>query len=134
MLNKKARVFTAPRDTISFVTGLLLVAFGILPLLTKWGFIKFTVPFIGNLAIEVLIWIAAIGGMYVILDGFIEPPAHSLHWILILVGLILLVVGLVPILHNFGIIGLNIPLGDTIYRIIITVEGVLLVIGGLTEH
>jgi hypothetical protein len=132
--NKKARVFTAPRDTLSFFIGLLLTAFGILPLLAKWGMVKFTIPFIGNLAVDVLIWIVALAGAYVVIDGFIEPPAYSLHWILILIGSILLIVGLIPILSNLKIIGFNIPLGDMIYRIIITVEGILLVIGGLTEH
>ena len=54
MLNKKARVFTAPRDTISFFVGLILAAFGVLPLLSKWGIIKFTVPFIGSLTAEAM--------------------------------------------------------------------------------
>ena len=132
--NKKGRVFTAPRDTISFFVGILLAAFGILPLLNKWGVLGFNIPFISNLAVNVLVWIVAIGGVYVVIDGFIEPPAYTLHWLLILVGIVLLIFGLIPILNGFGVIPFNIPLGDMIYRILITAEGVLLVIGGLTEH
>lgn len=132
--NKKARVFTAPRDTLSFFIGVILAAFGILPLLAKWGVIKFQIPLIGNMAVDILIWVVALGGAYVVIDGFIEPPAHSLHWFLILAGLVLLITGLIPILHTFGTIGFTLPLDDMIYRIIITVEGVLLIIGGLTEH
>ena len=132
--NKKGRVFTAPRDTISFFVGVVLAAFGILPLLNKWGILGFNIPFIGNLAIDALIWVVAIGGAYVVVDGFIEPPAYTLHWLLILLGIVLLIFGLIPILNNFGVIGFNIPLGDMIYRILITVEGALLIVGGLTEH
>jgi hypothetical protein len=132
--NKKGRVFTAPRDTISFFVGVLLAAFGVLPLLNKWGVLGFQIPFISNLAINVLIWIVAIGGVYVVIDGFIEPPAYTLHWLLILVGIVLLIFGLIPILNGFGIIPFSIPLGDMVYRILITAEGVLLIIGGLTEH
>ena len=132
--NKKGRVFTAPRDTISFFVGIILAAFGVLPLLFKWSVIKFQIPLLNNLAVSVLVWIVAIAGLYVVIDGFIEPPAYSLHWILILVGLILAAVGIIPILHNIGVIGFTLPFDDMIYRIIITIEGVLLVIGGLTEH
>lgn len=132
--NKKARIFTAPRDTISFFIGLLLAAFGILPLLFQWGVVKFQIPLIGNLAVTVLVWIVAVAGLYVLIDGFIEPPAHALHWMLILVGLVLAIIGLIPILNGFGIVPFTLPFNDMIYRIIITLEGLLLMIGGLTEH
>lgn len=132
--NKKARVFTAPRDTVSFFVGVLLAAFGALPLLYRWGMVKFQIPMLDNIAVSVLIWIVAVGGMYVVIDGFIEPPAYSLHWILIFVGLVLAATGLIPVLNIMGVIGFNLPLGDLAYRIIIALEGVLLMIGGLTEH
>lgn len=132
--NKKARVFTAPRDTISFFVGVVLAAFGVLPLLSKWGIVKFQIPFLSNIAVSVLVWIVAVAGLYVLIDGFIEPPAHALHWMLILIGLILAIVGLIPILKSFGVLGFTLPFNDVVYRIIITLEGLLLIIGGLTEH
>ena len=135
-MNKQGVVFTRPRDTISFVIGIILALFGILPLLTKWGVIGISLPgFMTNLPIQIAVWIVAVGGAYVAIDGMIEPPAHSLHWILIVVGVILLAFGLIPILHNFGVIGFTLGIESLmIYQIIITVEGILLIIGGLTEH
>jgi hypothetical protein len=51
--------------------------------------------------------------------------------------LLLFVVGLLPILHNFGVLGFD--MGGFLnslylYQSIITLEGLLLMIGGLTEH
>ncbi|MCX8147570.1 MAG: hypothetical protein N3D84_03825, partial [Candidatus Woesearchaeota archaeon] len=76
-MNKKAMIFTSPRDTISFVVGLILIAFGLIPLLNKFGAIKWNLPgFLVNLPTSVLVWIVAIAGLYILIDGFIEPPMH----------------------------------------------------------
>ena len=136
-MNKKGIVFTRPRDTISFFVGLVVAAFGILPLLAEWGIVGFNIPLIGGLGIQILIWLVAVFGLYVVIDGFIEPPAHSLHMILIVLGIIMFAAGLVPLLNSFGVIGFTIPLfGDSLlfYRIILSLEGIALVVGGLTEH
>lgn len=136
--NRKGIVFTRPRDTISFFVGLLLAAFGALPLIVKLGFLKISLPaFMASLPFNIAVWIMAVAGLYVVIDGFIEPPAHSLHWFLIIAGIVLFVTGLIPLLFKFGVIGLD--LGGFIdnmyvYQSIITVEGILLMIGGLTEH
>ena len=134
-MNRKGIVFTRPRDTISFFVGVILAVFGVLPLLDKFGVMK--VPgFLTSLPVQIIVWIAAVGGLYVVIDGFIEPPAHSLHWFLIAAGIVLFVIGLLPLLVSFGVIKFTlIPLTLLwVYQIVITVEGVLLMIGGLTEH
>jgi hypothetical protein len=137
-MNKKGIVFTRPRDTISFFIGLLLFALGVIPLLASLNVIGWNLPaFLNNVVAQVFIWIIAVAGLYIIIDGFIEPPAHNLHWILIAMGLVLFVVGLLPILFTFGVLGWD--LGTFlnklyIYNAIITLEGLLLMIGGLTEH
>jgi hypothetical protein len=133
-MNTKAMIFTRPRDTVSFFVGLVLLAFGVVPLLNTMGVIKFTWPF--NLALSILVWIVAAAGAYVVIDGFIEPPQHSLHWFLIAAGLLLLIIGLIPILNTFGIIGFKLGFLDSliVYDALITIEGILLLIGGLTEH
>ena len=136
-MNKKAMVFTAPRDTISFFVGLLIFAYGIVPVLNKFAVMAFTWPSIlADVGFSVAMWIIAVAGAYVLVDGFIEPPQHSLHWALILIGLLLFVTGLLPILHSFNIIGFSFDFLNSllVYYIIITVEGLLLLIGGLTEH
>ena len=134
-MNKKAIVFTRARDTLSFFVGLIVLVFGLLPLLHKFGVIDFEMPLIGSLPGSILIWVIAIFGLYILIDGFVEPPQHSLHWILIALGLLMAVFGLIPLLHQFGVIGFTIPLLDNvIYLVFISVEGLLLMIGGLTEH
>lgn len=136
-MDKKGMVFTRPRDTISFVVGIIVTAFGLIPLLSASGVIGFTIPFVDTIGVQVLIWLVAIFGAYVVVDGFIEPPAHRLHWILIIAGLILLAFGLIPILYTFGVIGFTIPfVGESLlaYQVLLTIEGIALIIGGLTEH
>lgn len=135
-MDKKAMIFTRPRDTISFVIGLILTAFGIIPVLFTLGMISFNLPAFLGLPGNILIWLIAAGGAYVVIDGFVEPPHHALHWFLIIAGLVLLAVGLIPILHTFNVIGFTIPFLDNmvVYHILVTLEGLLLVVGGLTEH
>jgi hypothetical protein len=136
-MNRQGIVFTRPRDTISFFVGLFLFVFGVLPLLIRFGILKWSLPsFLIALPFAIAVWVIACAGLYIVMDGFIEPPAHSLHWFLIVAGVVLFAVGLLPILHTFNVIGFGMGFLDNllIYQSIITVEGLLLMIGGLTEH
>jgi hypothetical protein len=135
-MNNKGLVFTAPRDTISFFAGLIIVVFGAIGVLNLLGKLNILGAVFKSLPLNIVIWLVAAAGMYVVIDGFIEPPQHSLHWFLIVAGIVLLVVGLIPILNLFKVISFSIPLLHNllVYYIIITLEGLLLVIGGLTEH
>ncbi len=136
-MNKKGVVFTRPRDTLSFFIGLFVTAVGLIPLLNSWGLIGFNIPLISNLSAKVLIWAVAIFGAYVLIDGLIEPPMHSLHWILIIAGGVMMITGLLPILNSMGVISFSLSFleGNTmIYRILLSIEGISLVIGGLTMH
>jgi hypothetical protein len=136
-MNREGIVFTRPRDTISFFIGVLLTVVGLIPLLIFFKLVSWTLPkFMTSLPFSIAVWIIAVAGLYVVIDGLIEPPAHNLHWFLIVAGLVLFVVGLLPLLNKFGVLGLNIPFlkNLVVYHAIITVEGVLLIIGGLTEH
>lgn len=137
-MNKKGMIFTRPRDSISFIVGAILAVYGLIPLLNAIGLLKFTLPaFLIGLPAEILIWVVAVGGAYVVVDGLIEPKMNMLHPFLIGIGIILLAIGLIPILNKFGIIPFSIPfLGANLtpYQILITIEGLLLIIGGFTEH
>jgi hypothetical protein len=136
-MNKQGIVFTRPRDTISFFVGLLVAAVGLLPLLERFGVIGFSVPFLDQVSVQVFVWLVAVFGLYVLIDGIIEPPMHSLHKILIVAGLVMFLIGLLPILKNFGVIGFGLPFiqGNLLlYQILLAIEGITLVIGGLTMH
>jgi|GEM_PF-2104378 len=137
MFNKKGFVFTRPRDTISFFIGLILLLLGLIPLLSYFKVISFTLPeFLLGIVGSIFIWIIAVAGAYIVIDGFIVPPLHSLHWILILLGFVFLVIGLIPILHKFNVMPFTINFLENmvVYNIVIAVEGFLLIVGGLTEH
>lgn len=138
MFGKKGMVFTRARDTISFIIGLVLAAFGIIPLLFNFNVIGFNLPgVLLNLPISVLVWVIAVVGLYIVIDGFIEPPMHIFHWALIVGGLVLAVIGLIPILFSFGVIPFTVPfLGENliVYQVLIAVEGLFLAIAGLTMH
>jgi hypothetical protein len=136
-MNKHGIVFTRPRDTISFFIGVFLALVGLVPLLSALGLVSWSLPgFLTNLIAAIAIWVIAVAGLYVVIDGFIEPPAHNLHWFLIIGGIVFFVVGLLPILHTFGVIGFSIPFvgNPIVYQSLITIEGILLIVGGLTEH
>ena len=139
-MNRKGIVFTRPRDTVSFFVGLFLFAVGFLPLIGSGGVVKilpFGLPaFLTSLIAGIAIWLIAIAGLYIVVDGFIEPPAHNLHWILIACGIVLFVIGFLPLLNKFGVIGFGIPFLSNmfVYQGLIGLEGLLLMIGGLTEH
>lgn len=135
-MDKKGIVFTRLRDTVSFFFGLVIAAFGLIPILFSFKVIGFTIPLLGSLSGSILTWIVAFCGLYILIDGFVEPPQHMLHWALIICGLVLAVVGLIPILYSFKVIGFTIPFLSNmlLYWIIISVEGILLMVGGLTEH
>ncbi len=136
-MNKKGVVFTRPRDTMSFFIGLFVAVVGLFPLLKQWGLIGFSLPFIENIGAEMFIWLVAIFGAYVLIDGLIEPPMHSLHWVLIIAGGVMMLTGLLPLLNNFGLISLSLDFLTSnvmIYRILLSLEGISLVIGGLTMH
>jgi len=136
IMDKQGIVFTRPRDTVSFFAGLIIAAFGIVPLLAKFGVLGVKLPaFLVGLPFSIAIWVIAVAGLYVVIDGFIEPPAHNLHWFLIAGGIVLFLVGLLPVLHSFGVIAMSFGfLDNLVLYSIITVEGILLIVGGLTEH
>ena len=137
-MDKKGMIFTRGRDTFSFIVGLILAAFGIIPLLNSFKLVAWNLPdFLLNMPVSILVWVIAVAGAYIVIDGFIEPPMHIFHWALILGGFILLVVGLIPILYSFKAIGFTVPfLGENliVYQVLIGVEGLFLAIAGLTMH
>ncbi|MFC1648835.1 hypothetical protein ACFL1B_05235 [Nanoarchaeota archaeon] len=125
------------RDKISFFVGVILLGVGIVPLLNTMGFISFDWPgSIAGFVASIAVWIIAVAGAYLFMDGIIEPKTHSMHWILIMVGLVLLIVGLIPILNSFGYIQFSLGFLDNlvVYNSIISVEGLLLVIAGFGMH
>ncbi|MFT4343584.1 MAG: hypothetical protein ACMXYE_02445 [Candidatus Woesearchaeota archaeon] len=134
MFNKKG-FFMSFRDWLSFGVGGLLILLGGLPLLHTFGVLPFGLPGIFNtLMVSIGGWIIALAGLYIVIDGMIEPSGHSLHMILLALGGLFILVGLLPILNSFGVVDFQVPFLENlvVFNIIITVEGFLLILGGLT--
>lgn len=135
LLNNKKGFFMSFRDWLSFFIGLILFAIGLIPLLSSFKVIKWGLPgFMTSMIGSIFFWIIAVGGVYIFIDGIIEPKAEFLHLALLLIGLVFVAVGLIPILNKFGTISFNIPFlaNMVVYNIIITIEGLMLMTAGFT--
>ena len=103
---------------------------GIIPLLNGWGAVSFALPgFLNSFLALAALYIIAAGGFYLLIDGFLEW-GNPMAWLTFVVALIVLAVGTIPLLNQFGVIGFTIPyLNMTVYHIIFTIEGFFLFIG-----
>jgi len=119
---------------VSFVLGLVLLVLGGIPLLNGFGILPFGLPgFLTGIIASVFLYLCALGGIWLLIDAWFEDASDMMRWSSVIVGLIVLVLGVVPLLNQFGVIGFSIPgLSMTIYNAIFLVEGVLLVIGAFS--
>ena len=113
------------RDWISGLTGAVIFLLGLLPLLGKFEFLN-------NLPVSLLTWIVAGAGLYLAVNSIIEiTNSNIVGWWSFGVAIAVLVIGLLPLLHGFGIgpswFEFN-WLNRTAYNIIFIVEGVFLMI------
>ena len=110
------------RKNIGLYLGIVLFIVGILGLLNEVNILKFKIP----LSVNVLAWILAAGGLYLIIESYTELGAK--RTIALLFAFVVLVVALLPILNQLGIIRFTIPGNLLFYHILLTIEGVLLMI------
>ncbi|MBS3097992.1 hypothetical protein J4209_04320 [Candidatus Woesearchaeota archaeon] len=113
------------KSTISLGLGLLLFILGIVPLMHKVNMIAWTIPDIPEILMLLLL---AAGGVYLVIDGFMEVPMiPSMGWISIATGII---VSLLAILKLFGkTAGLLVLVSGLGINVFFTIVGFLLVIG-----
>jgi|SRR3989338_3595772 len=125
-----------PRQPISLLLGLIFLAFGVIPMLNSFGVIGFTIPIVPT---GILLWaIALVGGVVLLWDALSEKMAvagigieSQMRMANIIVALVLLAIGIIPILNNFGVIGFNLPeFADIIRHSLFIIVGVLLLYGG----
>ena len=119
----------APKSLPSLIVGLLLLAMGLIPILNMMGIIGFALPeILSGLVSKIIFWVVAVAGLYLIIDAFMEFD-EPIGKVALLVGILVLVIGLIPLLQQFGIIGFGLPaMSAIIYNIIFAVEGILLII------
>lgn len=119
---------------ISLILGLLLLVLGTIPLLNQMGVIGFSLPaFLTGLIAKIFLYLAALGGVWLLFDAFYEDASDIMRWSSVLFGLVVLAAGVIPLLNQFGVIGFGLPfLNMTIYNVLFTLEGILLVIGSFS--
>ena len=112
------------RDWISGAVGLVI---GLLGLSHLMGWFM-----LDNLPTVLLTWVVAIGGMYLAVNSIVEiTNSNIVGWWSFAVAGIIMLIGLFPILHGFGVgpswfeFGW---LGATAYSVLFIVEGLFLII------
>src|SRR3989344_3328740 len=113
------------RDWISGAVGAVIFLLVLLPLLG-------TFEFLNNLPVSLLTWIVAGAGLYLAMNSIIEiTNSNIVGWWSFGVAITVLIIGLFPLLHSFGIgpawFQFN-WLNKTAYNIIFVIEGVFLMI------
>lgn len=91
------------KDFVSFLVGLLLFCGGLFPLLSKFGVGPdwFSLSF---LPLTVFGWIIAVGALYLVINSIIEiTNSSSIGFLSIIVAFVCLIIGVLPLLHSFGI-------------------------------
>ena len=113
------------RDWISGFVGVIIFLLGLLPLI---GYLAF----LNDLPATLLIWIVAGAGLYLAMNSIIEiTNSNIVGWWSFAVAIAVLIIGLFPVLHNFGIGPAWFEfswLSRTFYNIIFIIEGFFLMI------
>ena len=113
------------RDWISGLIGAVKFLLGLLPLLGKFEFLN-------NLPVSLLTWIVAGAGFYLAVNSIIEiTNSNIVGWWSFGVAITVLIIGLFPLLHSFGIGASWFEfnwLNRIAYNIIFIIEGVFLMI------
>lgn len=124
--------FDEPKNYIAALIGLVLIGLGLVPLLNKIGIIGWGIPSgVEGLILAFAVYIITIAGLYLLVDSFMED--HGTRMISMIVAIVAIVIGLIPILNTFGVIGFTIPfLGPVLYYVVFLVEGVFLLIAAFT--
>jgi hypothetical protein len=119
-----------PKGWISLFGGIIILLLGLLPLLGQYGVIGFTLPaFLTGIVGVVFAWILAVGGLWLVIDGFMEDD--SIQVVTIIVGIVIFALGLIPILKAFAVIGFGFDLSPIIYNIFFVIDGLFMVIASI---
>lgn len=130
LFQSKKGLWEGGRSWVSLLVGFVLLVLGIIPLLNGWGVISFALPsFLTSLIAIAALYIISAGGFYLLIDGFLEW-GNPMAWLTFVVALIVLAIGTIPLLNQYGAVTFTVPfLNLTVYYIIFTVEGFFLFIG-----
>lgn len=137
-LGKKAQFgmgmgMMGPRKPISFILGLVFLAFGGIPILNQMGKLSFTIPPFGNTVLHIL---SIFGAVFLLWNAISENMAmmgfaQFARIATFILALALLAIGLIPILHSMGTVGFTIPpLAAAVMNWLYVVTAFMLFYGG----
>ena len=113
------------RDWISGLVGAVIFLRGLMPMLGK-------ITSLNNLPVSLLTWIVAVAGLYLMVNSVIEiTNSNIIGWWSFGISAAVLIIGLFPILHGFGIGPSWFEfkwLSRNVYSILFILEGIFLMI------
>jgi len=113
------------KSLMSLILGIVIGGIGLIPILNKLNMITWTLPDIPETILLVLL---IIGGVYLVIDGFLEVAmTPAMGWTSILGGIVVAVMSILKILGKY--VTLLAFLEGTILSIIMLIVGFLLFIG-----
>jgi len=120
--------FDADKSWLSLLFAVIMLVLGGIPLLVHFGILALNISFLTGTIVKFASFVIAGGALFLIIDSFMEGLDEPNGVFTIIIGLVLLVLGILPI------IGITIPfigsiLTPIVYYFIFTIEGILLFIG-----
>jgi len=119
--------FEPDKSWWSLLFAVIMLAVGALPLLSHFAIISFNLGFLTTALGKFASYVLAGGALFLIVDSFMEELTEPNGVITIIVGLILLVIGILPIL-GIGLPFINNILTPIVYYFLFTFEGIALFI------
>ncbi len=119
--------FDHEKSIPSLIFAVVMLGVGLIPLLSHYGVISWNVAVLTTGFGGFMAYILAGGALFLVIDAFMIQLDEHIGVFTILIGIILLVIGLLPIL-GVGIPFINNILTPLVYQYAFTLEGVILFI------
>jgi len=115
------------RSWASIILGIGLIVLGGIPFLFEYGLIGFTIPELPAFALRILL---IAGGILLLWDASQEVWRNpGFMWLSLGLGVPILILGLIPLLYDYGVLPFTLDLaGTTFLNILTAVAGVVLFI------
>ncbi len=110
------------RKNIGLALGAVIFIIGFFGVLTGINILKFKLP----MTAEVIAWILAVGGLYLIVESVTEIGMQRV--IGLLVAFVVLIIASMPILNQLGVLTFSLGINLLVYHTLLTIEGIFLVI------
>lgn len=119
---------------ISLVLGIILLVLGGVPLLNQFTALSLSLGPLDSFVAQILLYVCALGGLWLLFDAFWGKEHGFMMWAGIIVGLVVLAVGLIPLLNQFGVIAWGLPvISMTVYHVLFVIEAVLLFVSAVHQ-